>query len=515
MKRISSFLLLFIALLTSFDAIAQEQEATYVFRNDNIFNSFACSEIDSITYAFVDGAAKQIVWTKDSVCDIPVTSIDSVTFETPKNVILEIPKDDLNDWDFGYSLGNEYIVGYTDSTENVLVTMINKNGGELEEGLMLCFDQEGNVVSVGNVNKIFDVQYSGDSIILYRINEDSVLVSKAIVVPQHSNSKGMRKAAGSVIQKVMDFIGYIQNANSIGNDFVNWDWWQLGKDVLSTGADYVIGKNPITGGIYTIGKFYVDSYRNQNYERQRATIYGDCTFEIDEIRNEQGSCVVYATLKGSNTMYDRLRNMYGEYANNVSCGILVRANNKYLTYHLHTAKSQEVSANGNGTIANLSFTIPEISLNKDYTTYYFRPFLKSSIAQINVITGETKKNCNEGYIKYGKTIPYKCFAGEIKDFNQYSAEYSTDLNNYGFVMFNTTVHASIESLDNIDEWGVYVYNLNNSGVYDYYPSEFKAAKLDDFIDIDFNINKSEFEEVNYQEYFASKKNTDWRISKVA
>jgi len=58
-------------------------------------------------------------------------------------------------------------------------------------------------------------------------------------------------------------------------------------------------------------------------------------------------------------------------------------------------------------------------------------------------------------------------------------------------------------------------NLNNSGVYDYYPSEFKAAKLDDFIDIDFNINKSEFEEVNYQEYFASKKNTDWRISKVA
>lgn len=422
--------------------------------------------------------------------------------------VYEIDPQSLDGWDFGYTLNDEYIVGYIDE-DGTIVTMINKNGGTEEQGLIICLNENGIITSVGGIENIYNVDYTENNIILHRINNEGLYEEEILPLLYSEQYKAMTRAGGidfNIIQKGIDFIGNIQNANSIGSDLKNWDWWQLLKDGLLTAGEFAIGKlNPTAGTLITVGKWPIDYYRNQNYERQRNALYNQCDIQINEIRNESGCCTVYATVKNANTLYNYLVNMYEPIENEstrnlVYCGIVVRANNEYVTTHLNDYHTQEILLNGDvnyGNDANFSFSIPDVILNKSHTTFYFRPYLKSTRIK-------SSKGVDEGYIKYGNTVPYECFTGEIIEFNQYNAEFSTDENNNGFVMFNTTVHASIESVKGIEEWGVYVYNLNNSGVYDYYPSEFKASKLEDFIDIDFNINKDEFDELNYGEYFASK-----------
>ena len=235
-------------------------------------------------------------------------------------------------------------------------------------------------------------------------------------------------------------------------------------------------------------------------------MYGECEISIDEIKPENGSCVVYATVKNANTIYDYLVNMYDRTENEktrnlVSCGIVVRIGNQCVTVHLHDFESQKTQLNGDvryGNEAHFSFSIPNLDLTKNLSTYYFRPYLTSTRLQSN------KGDVIEGHIKYGEIVPYTAFNGEIKDFKQYDAQYCTDSNNFGFVSFRTSINATINSLDDVEEWGVYVYDLNGSGTYDYYPSEFNAAKLEDWIDVDFNINKDEFDELNHDYFLATK-----------
>lgn len=66
-------------------------EAFYVYRNDGMINTFFRSEIDSIAYSYYDADSllydeivSQVVYTSDSVYQIPLAVIDSVGFVTPE-----------------------------------------------------------------------------------------------------------------------------------------------------------------------------------------------------------------------------------------------------------------------------------------------------------------------------------------------------------------------------------------------------------------------------------------------
>lgn len=512
MKRFITLLVALFSLIGSCNLFAQQKKATYIYRNDNVFDAYSCDEIDSITYEVIDGIENQVFWTQTGTERIPVSKIDSVSFNVPQKIIMQIPEEDLNGWEAGYSLGNEYVVAYHDKSNNTLVTFINKNGANEKSGLMLCFNDNNEVISVGTMDKIYDVKYDTNKIVLYRINEESYYEEEVISLPSKAkgnNTAPRTRAANGfweLIRNGIDFIGNIQSGISIGSDFLNWDWPQLVKDGLNTAGGMIIGKNPVAGSVWTIGNWYVDYYRKQDEERKRAAMYGECEISIDDIKPENGSCVVYATVKNANTIYDYLVNMYDRTENEktrnlVSCGIVVRIGNQCVTVHLHDFESQKTQLNGDvryGNEAHFSFNIPNLDLTKNLSTYYFRPYLTSTRLQSN------KGDVIEGHIKYGEIVPYTAFNGEIKDFKQYDAQYSTDSNNFGFVSFRTSINATINSLDDVEEWGVYVYDLNGSGTYDYYPSEFNAAKLEDWIDVDFNINKDEFDELNHDYFLATK-----------
>lgn len=66
-------------------------EAFYVYRNDGMINTFFRSEIDSIAYSYYDADSllyeeivSQVVYTPDSIYQIPLAVIDSVGFVTPE-----------------------------------------------------------------------------------------------------------------------------------------------------------------------------------------------------------------------------------------------------------------------------------------------------------------------------------------------------------------------------------------------------------------------------------------------
>lgn len=508
------YLILFVTLLSLLITnyiFAQQKKATYIYRNDNVFDAYACSEIDSITYEEENGIANQVIWTKDGVNKIPVATIDSVSFEVPKTIFMQIPEEDLNGWEFGYSIGNEYIVAYIDESDNTLVTMTNKSGEEADKGLILCFNDDYDVVSIGTMSKLYDVKYEDNTIILYRINEDGFYEEEIIPVSQMARTyRNPRKGpspgdALNFISKGADFIGNVQSGKAIGSDVLNWDWGQMVRDGLWTAGGFLVGKaNPIAGFVLTVGQWPVDHYRKQDEERKRAAMYGNCEISIDKIRPENGNSVVYATVKNADALHDYLVNMYdrtenAKTRNLVSCGIVVRAHNEHVNTHLYDYKSQETQLNGYeryGSVANLSFTIPGLDLTKNLSTYYFRPYLTSTRVR------NSHGDVHEGHVKYGETVPYTAFNGEIVEFKQYSADYSTDMDGYGFVHYFTRAHATITSLDNVEEWGVYI--LEEDGTR-YEPSEFKAAKLEDWITLYFNINKIDYDEINNDYFFASKK----------
>ena len=59
------FLIMLVSLLTLFasnELQAQTKKATYIYRAENNFDIFACSEIDSITYEGDNANIKQVVW---------------------------------------------------------------------------------------------------------------------------------------------------------------------------------------------------------------------------------------------------------------------------------------------------------------------------------------------------------------------------------------------------------------------------------------------------------------------
>ncbi len=89
MKKLHLILLLTLATLS---ATAQTiGEAFYIYRNDGQINGFLRGEIDSIAYShysedslYYDDFVTQIVYTPDSIFQIPLAAIDSVGFVTPK-----------------------------------------------------------------------------------------------------------------------------------------------------------------------------------------------------------------------------------------------------------------------------------------------------------------------------------------------------------------------------------------------------------------------------------------------
>ena len=99
MKRLLNILLLFTLAwsVQAQDLMPTVKNVSYIYRNDDHFNGFVDSEVDSITFSRIDADGfehvdyvTQIVYTPDSIYHIPLAAIDSVKCEQPR---IELQKD--------------------------------------------------------------------------------------------------------------------------------------------------------------------------------------------------------------------------------------------------------------------------------------------------------------------------------------------------------------------------------------------------------------------------------------
>ncbi|MBQ7683310.1 MAG: hypothetical protein IJT48_02380 [Bacteroidaceae bacterium] len=173
MKRLLNLLLLLA--LAWRPALAQEQEqvqdlpttvanVSYIYRNDDHFNGFADSEVDSITFSRFDADGvehadyvTQVVYTPDSVYYIPLEAIDSVLCQQPQ---IELQDDVvmLSDEQRGF-------VVRADSTSILFRSDIPRNLLP-ERGKVLVGMTSGTQTGIHFAGRVLRTQYTAEGVLV-------------------------------------------------------------------------------------------------------------------------------------------------------------------------------------------------------------------------------------------------------------------------------------------------------------------------------------------------------------
>lgn len=508
MKKVYTIFAVTLAVMTCVKAYSQNGFS--VFDNKGNINLFSIHQIDSITYDDGQGFFTQKIWKDGVPFETSVNEVTEVSF-LPKGNVYVFDDQTLGNWDGGFLIDSMY-VSYKEDVENGgCYYYFNNINADSNKGLAIQFDSDNKMRGILCNGLFYSISEDENQLLLLGIDEEGVF-EESIVLNEVSSAKMARKRVSSEsiplfdnLLTVKDYWEYIQTALNLGVDFRNRQWIDFFKTIGETAGAYGISKI-LEGSAGSLGFLALAPFEmvagsvEQSNKRNAAKIYGESSVEITEIRkSSDGRIEVYVTVNGANTIPDYLVRLIEpekneKTKNNVYCGVIGRSAG-LPTLQLHTKgyESTEETIPTDGSVSTLYFTffLPDVPLGQ---TYRFRPYLKST--RIKNIWG----GVDECFIRYGNSVAYTGFNGEITNFWQYKAEYGIDAGGFGFVSFGTEVTAEISSLENVEEWGVYVYDLNGSGVNDRYPSEFRAAKLTDKIDIDFNINMDEFDEVNQNIY---------------
>lgn len=507
MKKVYTIFAVTLSIMTCIKAYSQNGFS--VFNDKGIIDLFSIHQIDSITFDEGQEFFIQKIWKDGEPFETSVNEVAEVSF-LPKGNVYVFDDKTLGNWDGGFLIDSMY-VSYKVDEENGGYYYFNNINADNNKGLIIQFDSENKMSGILCNGLSYSISEDENQLLLLGIDDEGVFEESINLYEVSSVRKARKRASSESIPlfdnllTVKDYWGYIQTALNLGDDFRNRQWIDFFSTIGSAAGEYGISKM-LEGAVGRLAFLAMAPYEmvkgsvEQCNKRNAAKIYGESSVEITEIRkSSDGRIEVYVTVNGVNTIPDYLVRLIEpekneKTKNNVYCGVIGRSAG-LPTLQLHTKgyKSTEEAIPTDGSVSTLYFTffLPDVPLGQ---TYRFRPYLKST--RIKNIWG----GVDECFIRYGNSVAYTGFNGQITNFWQYRDEYGIDAGGFGFVSFGTEVTAEISSLENVEEWGVYVYDLNGSEVNDRYPSEFRAAKLTDKIDIDFNINMDEFDEVNQNIY---------------
>ena len=425
-----------------------------------------------------------------------------------------IAQSELQGWDDGFVKDNDIYVFYKNTNEdsNRFLHFVSQKS---ESEMSIIF--KGDSITGFSYNKKFySISRNENEMIISGFDNEYVttdVVDLSSSASKTMNTSSMKTRADNLgwfdaLMTARDFWGYAQTAQSLNENFSNQLWndffSDLGNAITNGILSNVIGNMVGSASVLITAPFdMVFGSIEQSVKNNAATIYKESSVEISEIRKgNDGQIEVYVTLHNINTIPQYLYRYYEPETNEttrnrVYCSIVGRYSG-LPTYHTHEkqfeTKEVEIPTDGSVSELFLMFTMPSVGHGQ---TIKFRPYLKST--RIKNIWGDV----DESFIRYGNAVDYTDVSGTILSVNKIEAIPGVDYNGTPYVHFIYDVKAQVETLDNIEEWGVYV--LNNDGTYLTYPSEYKAAMLEDDIRIDdLNFNYNEFEEINFTSFFASK-----------
>lgn len=375
---------------------------------------------------------------------------------------------------------------------------------------------EDNSVSAALFNDhAYSVSEQDDAYILYSGGTEGGLMN-AISLPKAAQSKAVAASRGMASRtenewnnvplfggytKATGFIGDVKAAKGTIDNIDNGDWAGLASDAgdMLTGA--AVGK--LTVGIpastmalasapFSMVAGGVEVQKKQN----AAALYNDCYAEITGMFKRDNVLTVNVAVHNIRSMSRYLvtllePNENEKTRNDVYVGVVGRWAYPPTTQRFHhdpKLKPQEEQI-AVGAVDELvtSFTMPAPSPGEKT---FFRPYLRSTRIK-NLFGG-----VDQVYIKYGNMKEYLGMDGEITSIKNGGSYYFHSPDG-GELKCGYTVSASIGSLDGVEEWGV-VFRMQAEGAlapyYHYFPSQYRAAKLKDDIDIgmDYTIHETEW-----------------------
>ena len=140
-------------------------EAFYIYRNDGQINGFLRGEVDSIAYShydadslFYDEIVTQLVYTEDSIYAIPLATIDSVAFVTPKT-----------EYKPGVIDLSDGLMPYITGCDSLTITLSNSTPSGL-------IPKVGDKLMTLEMNELFPAGFAGE---VSSVSADMIVCSRA------------------------------------------------------------------------------------------------------------------------------------------------------------------------------------------------------------------------------------------------------------------------------------------------------------------------------------------------
>lgn len=413
----------------------------------------------------------------------------------------QIPAKDLQDWVDGISNDTHYVLaGFNGDLPCVYVSSSDNNG------VLFKFNENGEISDISSNGIVISVSTRNDEQIVSWITDNNEFCSlpvkhrfsKLIINKPTSRAMGFSLLHPSTVHTVVDIIQNIQSLGEIGLDLFTSDMLEFLNDLSNFSFDAILGTNPIGLSIVTLKNMIVGMY-DSLYERHRRVMYGDCSIKIEEISNDgKGNIDVFVSIENANTIPDHLYHLYYKESeeatrNTVYWGIVGRSEfvpRKYFytdPYYVVKLLDSKVSSAQHFMV---SFPMP-----KKGDKFIFRSFLASTRLANSI------DDVNDNIIKYSDNYNYNVLDAYIRDFKQVSC---CKIGNK--VNFVCNVSGYINSVEDINEWGFYFKDDDNS--YTYFPSKYTlgyspnngiSSPNEDTIEIPLSIDYDKFDENYYKD----------------
>ena len=404
--------------------------------------------------------------------------------------LYEITSQYLNGWDYGLTDLEKYIV-FKSNEDSTTTVCVAKHSEEHFSYMLNIATTSDKLLSFGTSEKYYDVIDLDNEYILNRLHNGECEIISIPKIDTDSNVRPQTKNPLAVAGIILTSYAVLKNSCVLSEDFHSGDWDAFFDNLGNSSGDYLEGEMIGNGSVLAdLSNMRAEHLKKEQVAHNMKELYGDATIRITAISKlSDDSYDVDVEINNISSIKNSLSivtpTMYGDLMeNHVYAGILCRPNYSP-TYTIYSYKSNKVKINMQGASTYYAkFHLPK--LNKG--TYYIKPFLYSSI--IDKIMFET----NSSYVKYGEDKCINVINGRIHSIDQVDAIYDGN----GNMTFISYVQASIDSTDDLVEWGVYY--LDNDQ-YKTFPASWSTQTATD-IRIETIIPREKFDYINSDTFTA-------------
>lgn len=445
----------------------------------------------------------------------------------------------LKDWDYGLSDGQCCLVFKADSAGGILACAIDKDSGSAFN-FFVELDGDGKLTGLGTPDEYYAAAESDDDYTLFKWNDSGGL--EGTTIPKADAKAVSQKVASRKIGvngqpdfanaagKVYGIYGNLKNAGILGQAWQEGRWGDFFEQLGNIIAGDIIGKLKNGGIPGVVITMRVNAVKQEINDNNTHWMYGSAWIMITDISKlPDGTYWVTTEVSGINSIPRTIPINYIDAAtlrpyatvereNRVYAGVICRKDfSAFFNYYDYMAEEEDITRNGSD-VAIVQFPLPALDNGTYYVTCYLRSSLNDELdsppGQVMAAKPYTRVLADEWatkgtrYILYGNEEEINNIGGKITDFMQADAVFMQDSPyEEGYVNFTAYVSAEIDNNDDLEEWGVYYIGDSYSskyGEYKRFPADMPTAKVKDEIRVEFNVERSEFNYIDYDGFVASR-----------